>query len=184
MKIILALGNPERKFNFTRHNLGFFAADLFAKVHELEWAENVRFKAITSTYKAGGDSILIVKPLTYYNLVGETLGAVMRFYKVPVEDILVVCDDLSLPFGTVRTRLGGSDGGNNGLRSVIAQVGTEFKRVRIGTDNDMRAKMGDVDFVLAKFSEEEREELPEVLGKAIKLMGDFACGQFEAKKAH
>ena len=181
MKIVFALGNPGDRYAMTRHNAGFFAVDLYAKMRGLEWKEKPKWKAVVTETVVDGEKVVIVKPMTFYNLVGESLVAVMGFYKVGLEDVLVVCDDISLPFGTVRARMSGSDGGSGGLRSVVAQVGTEFKRVKIGTDNDMRVKMGDSEFVLGRFSEEERAELGGVLMKVGEMIDGFVGGDFAAK---
>ncbi|MCL2444601.1 aminoacyl-tRNA hydrolase [Candidatus Saccharibacteria bacterium] len=181
MKIIFALGNPGTQYSMTRHNAGFFAVDLYAKIRELEWKEKPKWKAVVAELDSEGEKVIFVKPQTFYNLVGESLVAVMGFYKADIEDLLVVCDDLNLPFGVVRARMSGGDGGSNGLRSVVAQIGTEFKRVKIGTDGEMRKRMSDADYVLARFSEEEKAELGGVLMKVGGMIDDFIIGEFEAK---
>lgn len=161
MKLIVGLGNPGNDYNFTRHNSGFLALDFYAKLHGLSWEPHPKFDAI---YLKDGDRIFI-KPQGYYNTSGIPVRAYQNFYKIPLEDILVICDDFNLEFGKLREREKGSAGGNNGLKSVIQELGTEnFPRLRIGTGNDeLRHKMGDVDFVLSRFTPEEKAHLPEVL---------------------
>lgn len=149
------------KYNWTRHNTGFLALDFFFKLNHLDWGAKPRYGAI---FGRTGD-ILFIKPQDYYNLSGEAVRKFMKFYKIPTSDILVICDDFNLEFGTLRYRQRGSAGGNNGLKSIIAEIGTEdFPRIRVGTgNNELRRRIGDVDFVLSKFTPEEKEKLPEIL---------------------
>lgn len=161
MKLIVGFGNPGNEYNFTRHNFGFLALDFYAKIKKLEWQKNPKFDAI---YLKEGD-IIFIKPQTYYNNVGHSIQAFAHFYKIPPKDCLVLCDDFNLNFGMVRFREKGSAGGNNGLKSTISELNTtEFPRLRLGTGNDkLRQKLGDYDFVLSKFTAEEKAKLPEVL---------------------
>ena len=161
MKLIVGLGNPGQNYHFTRHNFGFLALDFYFKVNDLTWKEKPQFGAI---WGHTGD-FFFIKPQTFYNDVGTSVRAFSDYYKIPPENILVVCDDFNLPFGTIRERKNGSAGGNNGLKSVISHLGTEnFPRLRLGTGNDeLRKKLSDTDFVLGKFTPEEKEKLPEIL---------------------
>ena len=115
MKLVVGFGNPENKYNFTRHNTGFLALDFYAKVKGLSWESTPKFNA---TWLKFGDAIFI-KPLTYYNNVGDAISAFSKFYKIPTSDILIVCDDFNLDFGKTRFRTSGSAGGNNGLKSTM-----------------------------------------------------------------
>lgn len=161
MTLIVAFGNPGSQYNFTRHNFGFLALDFYFKVNNLEWEPHEKFNSI---WKKEGNTIFI-KPQTFYNDIGTAVKAFADFYKIPPANILIICDDFNLEFGQLRERQHGSAGGNNGLKSVIANLNTEnFPRLRLGTGNDaMRKKLGDVDFVLSKFTEEEKEKLPQIL---------------------
>lgn len=163
MNLIVAFGNPGSQYNFTRHNFGFLALDFYFKVNHLEWEPHEKFNAI---WKKQGNAIFI-KPQTFYNDIGTAVRNFADFYKIPPESILCVCDDFNLEFGAIRERQHGSAGGNNGLKSVIASLNTEnFPRLRLGTGNDaLRKKLGDVDFVLSKFTETERKELSDILLK-------------------
>ena len=163
MKLIVGLGNPGNQYNFTRHNLGFLALDFYFKVSKLSWGDKPRLGAIFGRR----DDILFIKPQEFYNESGRVVREYMRYYKIDLADLLVICDDFNLEFGKIRTRSTGSAGGNNGLKSIIEALGTEdFKRIRVGTGNDeMRKKIGDVDFVLSKFTPEEKAELPKILGE-------------------
>ena len=165
MKLVVGLGNPENKYNWTRHNTGFLVLDFYFKLHGLEWSAKPRLGAL---YGRMGDVILI-KPQDFYNESGRAVREYMRYYKIDLADVLVVCDDFNLDFGKVRYRRSGSAGGNNGLKSIIAELGTEeFVRLRVGTgNNELRGKMGDVDFVLSKFTSEEKAALPEVLREIV-----------------
>ena len=163
MKIIVGFGNPGSKYNFTRHNLGFLALDFYAKVHKLDWQKKPKFNALT--IKDDEHDLLLVKAQTYYNEVGQSIRAIMDFYKLKPQDILVICDDFNLEFGKIRFRERGSAGGNNGLKSLIFHLGTgDFPRLRVGTANDsLRSKIGDTDFVLSRFDDQEYAKLPQIL---------------------
>lgn len=182
MKLVVGFGNPETKYNFTRHNTGFLALDFYVKIKNLTWESSPKFNA---TWLKTENAIFI-KPETYYNNVGESIKAFSNFYKIPSSDILIVCDDFNLDFGKTRLREKGSAGGNNGLKSTISQLGTEdFPRLRIGTDNASRIgsnlktgeptdnKISDIDFVLSKFTQEEKEKLPELLRSVTSQIDDW-----------
>lgn len=162
MKLIVGLGNPGPEYNFTRHNFGFLALDFYAKVKNLTW-QKPKFHAI---WLKDGDKIFI-KPQTFYNDSGRAVAEFANFYKIPLEDILVICDDFNLPFDSLRYRAKGSSGGNNGLKSISEYLHTtDFPRLRLGTGNDtLRQKLGDVDFVLSRFTPEEKSTLPTFLTK-------------------
>jgi len=164
MELIVGLGNPGTEYNFTRHNVGFLTLDLYAKLHDLNW-QKPKFGAIW----AKTDNCILLKPQDFYNESGRAVQDFVHFYKLKPSDILVVCDDFDLNFGQVRYRAKGSSGGNNGLKSIASALSTsDFPRLRIGTNNpDVRQKLGDIKFVLAKFTPEEREQLPSVLQTAL-----------------
>jgi len=173
MKIIVGFGNPGNQYNFTRHNFGFLALDFYGKVNKLVWAEKPRFKALVA--QDSENDVLFVKPQTFYNEVGQSIRAIMDFYKLTTSDILIVCDDFELPFGKLRFRERGSAGGNNGLKSTIQHLGTEdFPRLRLGTGNDqLRQQLGDVNFVLSKFTPEEHEQLPKILSEITNFIAKY-----------
>lgn len=165
MKLIVGLGNPGNQYNFTRHNFGFLALDFYFKVQGLEWEKTPRFNA---TWQKSAQTIFL-KPQTYYNEVGRAISDFARYYKISPDNILVICDDFSLPFGTLRFREKGSAGGNNGLKSCIKELKTEdFPRLRLGTGNDeLRKKLGDTDFVLSHFTPDEQSHLPDILKSTL-----------------
>lgn len=161
MKIIVGLGNPGAQYHWTRHNFGFLALDFYFARHHLSWGGKPRYGAITGQ---SGD-FLFIKPQDFYNFSGRAVAEFKRYYKLADSDFLVICDDFNLQFGQLRFRQRGSSGGNNGLKSIIAALGTEaFPRLRLGTGNDtLRRQIGDVDFVLSRFTPEEKAQLPEIL---------------------
>ena len=130
--LVVFLGNPGLRYEGTRHNAGFMAADAFSRKHGVS-ITRLRFRSLTATCVLGESSVLLMKPQTYMNLSGEAVGQAARFYKIPPEHVLVVSDDISLPVGGLRIRTGGSAGGHNGLKNIIACLGTEgFPRIRLG----------------------------------------------------
>ena len=161
MKLVVGLGNPGNQYNFTRHNAGFLALDFYFKLKHLSWNEKPRFGAL---WGRTGD-ILFIKPQNFYNDSGAVVQEFMHYYKIPASDILVICDNFDLEFGKIRYRTSGAAGGNNGLKSIDTAISTsDYPRIRIGTENDeLRKKMGDVDFVLSRFTHEEKAELPGIL---------------------
>ena len=168
MKLVVGLGNPGNRYNFTRHNVGFLALDFYFKVRGLKWSEGVKFGAIWGR----DEDTLFIKPQEYYNETGRVVAEYMRYYKIPASDILVICDNFDLEFGVVRYRSAGSAGGNNGLKSIDSALqASDYPRIRIGTgNNELRKKMGDVDFVLSRFTPEEKEKLREVMGKVVEMI--------------
>ena len=174
MKLVVGFGNPENKYNFTRHNYGFLTLDFYAKIKGLNWEQNPKFNAIWLKTSIDGEQVIFIKPQTYYNEVGQAVQAFSHFFKIKPEDILVVCDDFNLAFGEIRYRKNGSAGGNNGLKSTISELNTsEFPRLRLGTGSDLRKKTGDTDFVLSKFTPEEKEKLPNLLREICKRIDEI-----------
>ena len=130
--LVVGLGNPGEKYENTRHNVGFLTVDELAERARVP-VQKLKHRALTNTLEVGGVKVLLMKPVTYMNLSGEAVGEAARFYKIPPERVLVISDDVSLPLGKLRIRKGGSAGGHNGLKSIIASLGTDvFPRIRIG----------------------------------------------------
>lgn len=158
MKLIAGLGNVGTKYVFTRHNAGFMLADSIALSLGLNFSENSKLKC----YIAKNNDYILVKPTTYMNLSGEAVRAVADYYKIGVKDILVVFDDLSLELGKIRFRANGSDGGHNGIKSVIQHMGTkDIARLKIGIGP--QPNLPSEVFVLQNFTKEELEKLKETL---------------------
>lgn len=163
MKLIVGLGNPGRKYVATRHNVGFAVLDVLAGRHGLDW-ESAPAEALIARWRAAG--VLLAKPLTFMNLSGHAVGDLLRFFKIDLSDLLVIVDDVNLELGRLRARREGSPGGHNGLKSLVAQLGTEeFARLRIGVGRgDARRDLAD--HVLATFAPEERPAVVEAVGRA------------------
>ncbi len=161
MKLVVGLGNPGNRYNFTRHNTGFLVLDYYFKVNGLKWSDKPRLGALWGRF---GD-VIFIKPQDFYNESGRAVAAYMKYYKIDISDLLVICDDFNLDFGVLRYRASGTAGGNNGLKSIIEALGSnEFARIRVGTGNDeLRSRLGDTDFVLSRFTEEEKTKLPIIL---------------------
>jgi len=182
MKVIFAQGNPEPDYANTRHNIGFTILNEIAEKLELKWANNAKFSAHVAETSISGEKVLFVKPTTFYNETGNSIRKIVDFYKLaPETDLLIVHDDLALPFGTIRIRGEGSDGGNNGIKSINTHLNPNYSRIRVGTDNELRGKMAnDADFVTSKFSTDEKEQLTDkIIPQAIELINKFCAGNLE-----
>jgi PTH1 family peptidyl-tRNA hydrolase len=179
MKLIIGLGNPEQKYISTRHNAGFRSLDIYAHQKGVEFSPQKRLKADTAEFTDDNEKIILAKPTTYYNLSGEAARAICDFYKLEPTDVLIVHDELALPFGSIRTRIGGSDAGNNGVKSITQHLGPLTARIRIGVANELRDRIDDADFVLGSFTKEESEALDEKQQKIASLIDAFISGQFE-----
>ena len=157
--LIVFLGNPGPKYECTRHNAGFMAGDALAKKLGVS-INKARFKALTASAEINGEKVLLMKPQTFMNLSGEAVGQAARFYKVAPEHVIVVSDEVSLPLGKLRVRMKGSAGGHNGLKSIIASLGSDaFPRVRIGVGAPPHPDYDMADWVLAVFRNQDLEDM-------------------------
>src|SRR5690625_931854 len=158
MKCIIGLGNPGKKYEKTRHNIGFQVIDELAKRHNISLNKS-KFKCDYEIYRSNGGSVLFVKPQTFMNLSGEGIQPLMHFFKLDLEDVLVIYDDLDLPTGKIRFREKGGHGGHNGIRSIIQHVGSkDFKKIWIGIGRPIHL-IPIVDYVLQPFSKAEKENV-------------------------
>ena len=168
MKVVVGLGNPGPKYAGTRHNVGFEVIDYLAKGPGCS-AFREKFEAFVAEMKEGDETVLLVKPLTFMNLSGRAVRAVLDFYKLPVEQLLVVCDDFNLPLGKLRVRPKGSHGGQNGLRNIQEQLGTDaYARLRIGVGQPDPGEA--VDFVLSRFKPGERAAAEDAVATAAQAV--------------
>jgi peptidyl-tRNA hydrolase, PTH1 family len=160
VKIIVGLGNPGMRYAHTRHNIGFDTVDVLAKREGLSWSGR-RHHAVLAEGQIGGEKILLAKPQTYMNDSGLAVSDLVRFYKLDLADLLVVCDDLDLPLGKVRLRSRGAAGGQHGLESIIQHLGgkTAFPRLRIGVGRPAQGRDENVDFLLSRPTRDEHIEL-------------------------
>ena len=179
MKLIVGLGNPEEKYRFTRHNIGFWSLSQYGENRGVQFQLKSKFKACVAEFTHGSEKVIMAKPTTYYNLSGEAVRALADFYKIPPHDILIIHDELMLPFGTLRTRQGGSDAGKNGIKSINDHIGPDTARLRIGVYNDLRDRIDDADFVLANFSKSESEQLDALQVKITSVIDSFLDGTFD-----
>ena len=164
--LVVGLGNPGTQYESTRHNMGFLAVDKLAQEENFRFSK-LRFKAWTATWEVGGQKVLVMKPQTYMNLSGESVGEAARFYKIPADHVLVISDDVSLPAGKLRIRAGGSAGGHNGLKNIIQHLGTDrFPRIKVGVGSPQQADYDMVDWVIGKPMEEDQRALMEALDRA------------------
>ena len=164
--IVAFLGNPGLKYNGTRHNAGFMAADAMEKKLGVS-INKMRFKALTQTADIGGKKVLLMKPQTYMNLSGDAIAQAANFYQVPPERVIVVSDETALPIGRLRIRRGGSAGGHNGLKSVIARLGTDqFPRIRLGVGDKPHPDYDMADWVLSAFKGQDAADMELVAKKA------------------
>ena len=172
--LVLGLGNPGKQYGGTRHNIGFEVLDQFAAVNDFPgWTTRKDLKCQLTVANLGENRVILCKPATFMNLSGEAMQAVQHFYRVYNHQTLAVYDELAIPFGQLRTRLGGSDAGHNGVKSLIEQIGKDFGRLRIGIGNKIAEKADAADFVLGKFTKDEKEKLPQVLRESNALITEF-----------
>lgn len=157
--LIVFLGNPGVKYEGTRHNAGFMTADVMAKNKGVA-INRLRFKALTAQCTIGGESVLLMKPQTYMNLSGEAVEEAVRYYKIEPAHVLVVSDEMALPPGRIRIRTKGSAGGHNGLKNIIAHLGTEeFPRIRLGVGEPPHPDYDVKDWVLSTFKNQDAEDM-------------------------
>ncbi len=173
MFLIVGLGNYPKEYELTRHNIGFMAIDNFAKKYSADFKTETKFKADIASVNFDGDKVLLVKPLTFMNLSGEAVQKVAAFYKIDVKNILVVFDDISLDLGKFRFRSNGSDGGHNGIKSIIGMLSSDkFPRLKLGI-GPQPSFMKSESFVLQNFSQEQMHLLNKVVLTSVEAIEDY-----------
>lgn len=185
--IIAGLGNPGRKYENTRHNLGFITVDKIAEDNDIS-VKKIKFKSLVGEGVIGSDKVILMKPQTFMNNSGEALREIVNFYKVPPENLIVIYDDFDIPIGSIRVRKFGSAGTHNGMRSVIRLLGFDnFPRIRIGIDSTIKNEL--IDFVTGGFIKEEVPLLEEAVtngaaaAETIVTKGiDLAMNRYNTKK--
>ena len=171
--IVVFLGNPGPRYAWTRHNAGFLTADACEKDTGARILR-ARFRALTATARVGQAQVLLLKPQTYMNLSGDAVGEAARYYHIPPERVLVVSDDVSLPLAKLRVRTKGSAGGHNGLKSIIAALGTEnFPRVKIGVGAPPHPDYDMADWVLGAFRNQDAADMAEAAGRAWEAVKSY-----------
>jgi len=175
--LIVGLGNVGKQYDNTRHNIGFAALDHFAAANDFPaWIEKKDLKAHFSSNTLGGTRVILIKPTTFMNLSGESVQATAAFYKVDPSQIIVVHDELDIPFGQIRTRVGGSAAGHNGIKSVTQHLGEQYGRVRIGIGPKEHPSQDSSDFVLARFSKEQEAQMNNLLRESSAILSEYVYG--------
>ena len=170
MRLIVGLGNPGKEYAKSKHNIGFMALDAYAKVHNLTFTKEIKFHGEVVKLP----NAVLLKPKTFMNNSGISVRAVQQFFDIPTNEILVISDDLDLPFAKLRLREKGSAGGHNGLKSIIEQIGdSTFNRMRIGIDRDDKDV---VNYVLGKLSKEQKKAMDDLLIVTNNIIDDYLSG--------
>ncbi|MGH7237354.1 MAG: aminoacyl-tRNA hydrolase [Candidatus Saccharimonadales bacterium] len=173
--LIAGLGNPGQKYAGTRHNIGFACLDEFAEKNDFpDWIIKKDLKSALTTHSLGQTRVTLIKPTTFMNLSGQAVLATANFYKIPAENICLVHDELDVPFGQIRSRFAGSSAGHNGVKSVIANLGENTNRVRIGIGSKSPEQLGSADFVLQKFSPSEQKNLAALTKEVAAILSEYA----------
>ena len=173
MKLVVGLGNYPKEYEFTRHNIGFMFVDNFAQNANITFKTESKLQGEISTCVLNNEKVLLLKPLTFMNLSGESVKKVVNFYKIKVENILIIYDDLSINLGKFRIKANGTDGGHNGMKSIIQHLGTnQIQRVKIGIGPQPQF-MKSENFVLQKFSNDQMQIVNKVVDKSTELINDF-----------
>lgn len=177
MKLIVGLGNPGKEYNNTRHNIGFYYIDYYAKNNNIELTKT-KFNGKYAEFSKNNEKIILLKPQSYMNLSGEVVKKYVQFFKINLEDIFIIHDDLDIAFGKFKLKASGSSGGHNGLKNIELNLGTkDYKRLKIGISNNKSIETKD--YVLGKFQENEIKQL-EALEETIKnIIDDFLLLDFE-----
>lgn len=177
MKLIVGLGNPGREYENTRHNIGFMCIEKIAEYFKVNFDSN-KFNGLYTQFNHNGEKIVLLKPGKYMNLSGEVIRDFVKFFKIDINDILIICDDLDTNVGTYRLRYKGSSGGHNGLKNIELHLNTkEYKRIKIGISNN---KLIDTkDYVLGKFTRDEKELLNPIIDKMPNIIEDYLTLSFD-----
>ena len=171
MKLVVGLGNIGREYQNTRHNIGFMCLDRIASVLGAQF-DKKKFNGSYAEINYKSEKIILLKPQKYMNLSGEVIASFVRFYKISMSDLLIICDDLDMPTGKIKLKYKGSSGGHNGLKDIEKNLGTqEYKRLKIGIANNK--KMDTKDYVLGKFSKDEQQILEETFTSIPKIFIDY-----------
>lgn len=173
--LIVGLGNPGKEYDGTRHNIGFAVLDNFAKKQGFDnWILKKDMHGAQASHTIGNTRVILCKPTTFMNESGRAVKATQHFYKIENSETLVVYDELDIAFGQIRTRVGGSDAGHNGVKSVTTACGEAYGRVRIGIGPKKPQQMDTADFVLAPFSKPQQKQMPELMQETNAILSEYA----------
>ena len=184
MKLIVGLGNPGPEYRQTRHNFGFMAVDNYVEHQAGEWHLKSKFNAEMAEIGSGDDKVILAKPQTFYNLVGQSVQLIRSYYRIDLADVMVIHDEMALSLGVIRTRRGGSDAGNNGIRNIINTNGSNFARVRIGSglqptaSGDTQPTNNRRDYVLGRLAADDQAILQAEFATVNQIITEFIYGEF------
>ncbi len=179
MMLIVGLGNPGAKYSDTRHNIGFIAADLISDRYNFVWNEKSKFKAEIASGECVLGKLILCKPDTFMNLSGTSVSSLASFYKLKPENIIVIHDDVDVPLGRVKYKIGGGSGGHNGLKSIDSHIGANYHRIRIGVGRPKDPRYDISDFVLGKFTKQEEMDVAITIEKIIEALGLLCSDEVE-----
>ncbi len=183
IKLIAGLGNPGSQYTATRHNVGFWLLDELARSKGVSFKHESKFHGEVAKINLEGQDVWLIKPLTYMNKSGQAVGSLARFYKIPPESVLVVHDELDIPTGTIRLKKGGGHGGHNGLRDIIAQLGKEFMRVRLGIDHPGHSSEVS-NYVLSKPKSDDARLVEYAIDEVIRQLHLIIPGEMQKAMNH
>jgi PTH1 family peptidyl-tRNA hydrolase len=187
MKVIVGLGNPGSKYNETRHNIGFKIIDAFQSHYNISLASKKQYQALlymgNIQFQDMSEKIILVKPQTFMNLSGKTVQAITTFFKLKTEDMIIIHDELSLPFGTVKCKRSGGHAGHNGLRDISGKIGSNYHRLRFGV-NRPPAGWDTANYVLAKWTKSEKEQLPSHIDRSVDILHSWCFDGIEKTMNH
>jgi PTH1 family peptidyl-tRNA hydrolase len=173
--IVVGLGNPELKYDGTRHNIGFACVDEFVAKHQemSDWVGKKDLKCLMSIGRINDSQVIAVKPTTYMNLSGDSVALVLNYYKAQLNHLVVIHDELDIDFGHIRTRYGGSDAGHNGIKSITEKNGPDYGRIRIGIGPKQPPEIDSANFVLQSFSTKEAKQLDNLKRESTAIISEF-----------
>lgn len=173
MKLIVGLGNPDKKYAKTRHNVGYMIVDGLAEQEKTKFYYEQKFLGLVADYNINGNKAILLKPVTYMNLSGRSVIKVINYFKIPIEDVLIIYDDADVNLGSIKLRLTGGSGGHKGMEDIINNLHTkDIKRLRVGIGKDENM----IDFVLSKFSKAERKIIEPVFDTSKEVISEFVKG--------
>lgn len=179
LRLVVGLGNPDKKYTQTRHNIGFMCLDKMREVYdEGRWSPTPKLKSQLASLNLGNIRVYLAKPTTYVNLSGEAVNAVLRFYKLTPSDVCLVYDEIRLPFGTLEVLQTDKDYGHNGLKSIQAHLGQSLQLIRVGIGPKRPSDIELSDFVLSDFTDQESQKLPKITREVCSLLGEMCNASF------
>lgn len=175
--LIVGLGNIGKEYEGTRHNIGFTVLDTFREKQNFPaWIEKKDLKCHLASTQMGDTKVILIKPTTFMNNSGEAVQTVVHFYKIDPSSVVVIHDELDIPFGQIRTRTGGGSAGNNGIKSISSHLGEQYGRVRVGIGPKIHPQMDSADFVLGKFSPTESTQIANLTREASAILSEYIYG--------